>query len=231
MLLVKAIIGCFFQLGLFWCVVILPAGLIAGDWAWTRGWQFLSIYAGFLAVALIIMARIAPASLAARTRGMSSDDQEPDDKRATNVLVAALILSLATPSIDLHSVMLFGGVGVALQTAGAVLWMCGFVFLCWVIVANEFAIPVVEDQSDKQQTLIDTGPYAIVRHPMYGGLIVFVAGISLYLGSLLGLAGVCVFGAALVPRIRVEERTLLATLDGYEDFTKRRRWRVIPGIH
>lgn len=231
MLIFKAIIGCFFQLGLFWCVAILPAGLIAGDWAWARGWQFLSIYAVFLAVALIIMARFAPASLAARTRGMSSDDQEPDDKRATNILLAALILSLVTPSIDVHGIALFGGVGAALQTVGLLLWIAGFVFICWVIVANEFAIPVVEDQSEKQQTLVDTGPYAIVRHPMYGGMIVFVAGISLYLGSWLGLAGVCVLGAALVPRIRVEERTLIATLDGYENFTKRRRWRVIPGIY
>lgn len=102
--------------------------------------------------------------------------------------------------------------------------------ILWTIFANSFAIPIVEDQSATGQVLIDSGPYALVRHPMYLGLLPFLLGIGLWLQSWASLPLIVLILPALAGRIQVEEKMLLATLDGYAEFTKQRRYRLLPGI-
>lgn len=93
---------------------------------------------------------------------------------------------------------------------------------------NPFAAPVVKIQ--ESQRVIDTGPYAIVRHPMYAsGLFLFI-GIPLLLGSWLGLAFSALFILAIAWRAVQEERALRAELTGYEDYAARVRSRLVPFV-
>jgi protein-S-isoprenylcysteine O-methyltransferase Ste14 len=111
-----------------------------------------------------------------------------------------------------------GGLGIAAYGLGV--W--------WTLRENPFAAPVVKIQ--ESQRAIDTGPYAIVRHPMYAsGLFLFI-GIPLLLGSWLGLAFSALFILAIAWRAVQEERALRAELTGYEDYAARVRSRLVPFV-
>jgi protein-S-isoprenylcysteine O-methyltransferase Ste14 len=98
----------------------------------------------------------------------------------------------------------------------------------WTLRENSFAAPVVKIQEDRGQTVITTGPYRIVRHPLYTGALVFIAGTSLLLGSWWGLIAVPVLAVVLALRIRIEEKALRTGLEGYDDYARRVRYRLIP---
>jgi protein-S-isoprenylcysteine O-methyltransferase Ste14 len=95
---------------------------------------------------------------------------------------------------------------------------------------NSFAAPVVKIQKDRGHTVVTTGPYAIVRHPLYFGALFYIAGTSLALGSWWGLAMVPIFTVLLGIRIGIEEETLRMGLEGYDDYAQRVRWRLVPLI-
>ena len=98
------------------------------------------------------------------------------------------------------------------------------------IYENSFAAPIVEDQTDVGQVLIDTGPYARVRHPLYLGFLPFVAGISLWLESYTSL--IVGFGSLvwIIGRIVVEERMLRHTLPGYSEYVEKVPYRLVPFV-
>jgi protein-S-isoprenylcysteine O-methyltransferase Ste14 len=104
------------------------------------------------------------------------------------------------------------------------------VFMTWTMRTNSFAAPVVRIQKERGQTVITTGPYAIVRHPLYFGALFYVAATSLVLGSWWGLATVPLVAFGFAIRIRVEEKVLREGLQGYDDYARRVRWRLIPFI-
>ena len=93
---------------------------------------------------------------------------------------------------------------------------------------NSFASAVIEVGA--AQKVIDTGPYAIVRHPMYAGALLLVAGIPPALGSLAGLIAFVPFAAAIIWRLLDEEAFLTAQLPGYAAYTRKTRYRLIPFV-
>ena len=117
-----------------------------------------------------------------------------------------------------------------LQALGLALQLVSTVFIMWVFHENSFAAPLVKVQRERVHHVIDSGPYAFVRHPMYTGAIVFFIGIPLLLGSPWGLIAVPLLALMFAFRIIIEERTLRAGLDGYIDYTSRVRYRLLPGI-
>ena len=118
----------------------------------------------------------------------------------------------------------------SVQWAGCVLLLAAILFMSWTMRTNSFAAPVVKIQKERGQTVITTGPYAIVRHPLYFGALFYVAGTSLVLGSWWGFAMVPLVAFGFAIRIRVEEKALHEGLQGYADYARRVRWRLIPFI-
>ena len=95
---------------------------------------------------------------------------------------------------------------------------------------NKFFEVTVRLQTDRGQTVIQTGPYAIMRHPGYSsGLLIFV-GTALALGSLWALIPAVVSWLFLVLRTKWEDDTLQAELPGYKEYTQKVRYRLLPGI-
>jgi protein-S-isoprenylcysteine O-methyltransferase Ste14 len=95
---------------------------------------------------------------------------------------------------------------------------------------NTFAALVVRHQQERHQVVVDRGVYAVVRHPMYAGGIPLMVGMPLWLGSVAGALLAVVPIATLVLRVLVEERLLRRELEGYDAYTRKVRWRLIPFI-
>jgi protein-S-isoprenylcysteine O-methyltransferase Ste14 len=89
---------------------------------------------------------------------------------------------------------------------------------------------VVKVQSERGQRVITTGPYRYVRHPLYSGSLLFVAGTSLLLGSWWGLLAALGLAALLAIRVGIEEKALRAGLAGYDEYAERVRYRLIPFV-
>jgi protein-S-isoprenylcysteine O-methyltransferase Ste14 len=118
----------------------------------------------------------------------------------------------------------------SVQWAGSGLLLTAMLFMYWTMRTNSFAAPVVKIQKDRGQSVITTGPYAVVRHPLYFGALFYIAGTSLVLGSWWGLATIPLLALLLGIRIGVEEQALRMGLAGYDDYAHRVRWRLVPLI-
>ena len=112
----------------------------------------------------------------------------------------------------------------------AVVFLAGFGVMLLTLYQNAFAAPIVKDQADRGQVVIDTGLYSRVRHPFYVGLLLFLIGLALWLESYASVLAVSVVFAALVVRIHAEEKTLQETLPGYPEYMSKVRYRLVPGI-
>lgn len=115
----------------------------------------------------------------------------------------------------------FKGAGLVLIGLGA--------YLVWLTLkANSYAAPVVKVQKSRGHFVVTRGPYAHIRHPMYAGALLFIAGVPLLLGSWRGLAAGVVLLLIIALRAVFEEATLAAELDGYADYAARVRYRLVP---
>ena len=113
---------------------------------------------------------------------------------------------------------------------GYVLLLFGFVGMTWAEAVNKFFERTVRIQTDREQTVIDTGPYAIVRHPGYSSGLLILVGIPLTLGSVWALLPASLSWLLLILRTQWEDETLQAELPGYKEYTERVRYKLIPGI-
>ena len=102
--------------------------------------------------------------------------------------------------------------------------------MTWAESVNKFFEPTVRIQTDRGHKVIDTGPYALVRHPGYVAACLLFMGMPLALGSLWALIPAVLSCLLLVVRTILEDRTLREELSGYEEYTQRVRYRLIPGV-
>jgi protein-S-isoprenylcysteine O-methyltransferase Ste14 len=96
--------------------------------------------------------------------------------------------------------------------------------------ANTFATTQVRVQAERAQTVVDSGPYRYIRHPMYAGMVLYVIGTPLMLSSLWGLVGIPVLFGLLALRTLGEEEVLKKDLPGYAEYMTKTPWRIIPGV-
>ena len=206
-------------------LLFVPAGTLA----WPAGWALLIEFS--IASTLITrwLLRHNPELLAERMAPLIQRDQKPWDK----VLMAAFLFLwcawLVVMSLDAAR---FGwsDVPLWLQALGAIAIAVGMYITFLTMRANTFAVPVVKIQAARGHRVVSDGPYAVVRHPMYGGALLLIAGIPLLLGSWWGLAMALIIVLLLAIRAVMEERTLMAELPGYTDYATRVRYRMIPGV-
>jgi protein-S-isoprenylcysteine O-methyltransferase Ste14 len=201
----------------------------AGTTDYTGGWLYLGVMVTLSAVFGTIMARVDPGLLRERLKPPVQKDQPLADKL---LLVAILLLILggmgfmAADAARWH----WSAMPSSVQWAGCGLLLAALLFIYWIMRTNSFAAPVVKLQKNRGQAVITTGPYAIVRHPMYFGALFYIAGTSLVLGSWWGLAAVPILALLLGIRIGIEEQALRKGLDGYDDYARLVRRRLIPFI-
>jgi protein-S-isoprenylcysteine O-methyltransferase Ste14 len=117
---------------------------------------------------------------------------------------------------------------VAVSIVGDVLVASGLFAVFRVFRANSFTSATIEVGAG--QRVVSTGPYALVRHPMYSGAFVMLAGTPLALGSWWAFAALPAMVLVIVVRLFDEERFLAANLAGYPKYMQRVRWRLVPGV-
>ena len=117
-----------------------------------------------------------------------------------------------------------------LQCAGGALMLLSFRMFGRVFRENTFLAPVVRIQTERGHKVISTGPYAIVRHPLYAAALIYLPANALLLGSWYGLAGSFVLSGGLVFRTAMEDRELHRGLAGYTEYAARVRYRLIPFV-
>ena len=118
----------------------------------------------------------------------------------------------------------------ALQWPGLVLAAVGFAWSVWAISVNRFFVPVIRVQPERGQHIVSDGPYARVRHPGYAGLVFAVPGSAAALGSWWGLGLAAVVSFLFWRRAAHEDRFLGEHLEGYADYSRRVRYRLVPGV-
>jgi protein-S-isoprenylcysteine O-methyltransferase Ste14 len=208
----------------FAAVLFLSAGTI---W-WAAGWVFLAMFLVFTLAISLWLLRHNPDLLTERMTGVGKPDQKRWDLAFYIAANAAFLLWLVLMPLD---AVRFGWSHVPrwVQVAGAVVLLISFYLYFLVFRENSYLSPAVRVQRERSQTVVSTGPYRVVRHPMYSTTILFIAGTTLLLGSWWGLFGlVIVVGVAC--RAVGEERTLVAELPGYAEYLRRVRYRLIPYV-
>jgi protein-S-isoprenylcysteine O-methyltransferase Ste14 len=160
----------------------------------------------------------------------SSKSQPMADRVVTAFLIVSFFVWLAFIPIDVFRLQLLPLPPLEVSVLGAVLLLAGYGIIWTTLFQNAFAAPIVKDQSERGQVLIDTGLYGRIRHPFYLGFLLFFLGLALWLESYAGVPALLLPLAFLVARIKVEERTLGETLLGYAEYTRRVRYRLVPFV-
>jgi len=211
---------------------ILMGGLLfggAGTVRWTAGWVFL-VEVELISVAMgIWLLKHDPALLEERMKFPVRGKQPGWDRALMSVFMGLFLAWFALMGIDAKRLG-WWSMPVWAQAAGAAGVLICNVVVWQVFKVNSFAAPVVRVQTERKQKVITTGAYAYVRHPLYAGALIFFAGLPLLLGSWLGLVTAPFFVLFLAMRITKEEELLRRELEGYEEYIRQVRWRMVPGI-
>jgi protein-S-isoprenylcysteine O-methyltransferase Ste14 len=204
-------------------VLFLAAGTLdwAGAWIWLGEMTVVFLLGG------LWFARHDPALLKERLAPPIQKDQTSADKILLNLFILVIFGALALMGLDAVRFR-WSSVPIWVQVIGnAILLLSVWVYF-QTLRENTFAANVVKIQGVRGHTVIATGPYRHVRHPMYAATIGFLFGTSLLLGSWWGVAAVLLLFVVLGIRIQAEERTLRVGLAGYDDYAANVRYRLIP---
>ena len=218
---------------LVWVVVsfllmALALFLSAGTIAWSAGWIFLILLHGWLLVGIWLLLKYNPGLLQERL-SLSQPNQKAWDRvfiLLFELFLFALLVLMPLDAVRFH----WSQMPLVLQVVGAVALVGSFFLISLTFRENSFLSPTVRIQEERRQTVISTGPYQYVRHPMYAGGLLLFLGMSLLLGSWYGLLLVLVMIPGLTVRAVLEERVLREELPGYDTYMAQVTYRLIPYV-
>jgi protein-S-isoprenylcysteine O-methyltransferase Ste14 len=202
---------------------------LAGDWRWVEGWIF-GIWWGCFAAALLLWLHYRdPALLAERMRMPGSGGESRSDVAILIGIKVCFLVLIVVPALDVRfhwtrRLPLWS------EICGGILLLGGSFPFFRAFTDNTYASQLVRIQTERGQHVIDTGVYGFVRHPMYLGASLWFVGAALLLGSVYGLlAGLALVGL-LVLRIFGEEKLLARDLEGYKEYLRKVRYRLVPHV-
>jgi protein-S-isoprenylcysteine O-methyltransferase Ste14 len=224
MFIFKLTVGLIFNMIIFGGLLFLPAGTLA----WWRAWVLLGVV---FSAYMVTMLSIFPGKedlLNERFKPPIQKGQPLADKIVVVLLIATFLGVMVFIPLDVFRFHLMGQPGAVISSLGLVLFVAGWWIISLALWENAFAAPVVKHQQERQHTVIDTGVYGVVRHPMYAGAVLLLVGMPLWLESYAAAMLASVPIGTLVLRILVEEQFLRRELAGYDAYTGRIRYRLIP---
>lgn len=216
------------QVLIVFVVYALPLFLPLGLRAWPEAWIFLALWFGFWGILLLWLSRYNPSLFNERMR-VNAVDQKGWDRLYSFLINAALFAWLLLIAFDAARWHLSPVPG-WLQVGGMVVLLGSFYVLYATFRENAYLSPVVRLQEERGQTVISSGPYHYVRHPMYAGMILVEVGAPLVLGAWLGVVVGVLFIVILARRAVLEEQTLRQELPGYTRYMEQVKYRLIPYV-
>ncbi len=221
--IVKRAAQVLFQVAVQAAVLFLSAGRLN----WLNAWVYIGLYVVWLPINFVFMMRLNPDVIAERAKSRGMRDW---DKLVAGLGAAMYLLGIQiTAGLDER----FGWteqMALAVQSAGAVAVVLGGVLFSWAMITNAYFATVVRIQQERGHAVCNTGPYQFVRHPGYVGVIIQSLAVPLMLGSLWALIPGGLAVLLMIVRTALEDRTLQDELDGYRDYTKQVRYRLLPGV-
>jgi protein-S-isoprenylcysteine O-methyltransferase Ste14 len=198
----------------------------AGTVQYWQAWVYLSVFVGASALTTLDLIRRDPVLLERRMKGGPTAEEEPTQRIIMAFASLGFIALLVVPALD-HR---FGWstVETPLVMLGNILVVIGFCFIVLVYRANTFTSATIQVLDD--QRVITTGPYAIVRHPMYASALIYLVGTPLALGSYWAFLALAAMTPFLIWRLLDEERLLVRDLPGYREYQTRVTYRLLPYI-
>lgn len=212
------------ELAIFGALLFLPAETLA----WPRAWCFLGVLAIAVTLTMILVFSSSEDLLNERFKGPIQKGQPVADRIIVFALLASFLALIAFISLDVFRFHLMPQPGPMVSSSGFVLYVAGWWIMALSLRENAFASSVIRHQAERHQTVIDTGVYRAVRHPMYAGAVLLLIGMPLWLGSYAAVLLSVVPIGVLVIRVTIEERFLRRELEGYKAYAQRVPYRLIP---
>jgi len=199
---------------------------LSDNFLWIEAWIFLILLTIILAYMFFWLNKHNQLVLKNRT---SMKGMQKKDMILTSLLLIAFFAFFIVVCLDggryhWSTIPLWG------KIIGDICFVISFIIIFLVMKENSFAAKVIRVDKEVGQLVITTGPYAVVRHPMYSGYILWIFSMSIALGSLYGLIPGVFFTILLIVRIPFEEKLLHKELEGYTEYTKKVKKRLIPWI-
>ena len=212
--------------GLLFVLIVMGALLFLPEWTldYWQAWVFLAVFgASALAITVYLMKKD-PALLERRVHGGPTAEKETSQKIVSSIASVAYVAILVVSALDHRS--RWSTVPASVAIAGDVLIALGFTIIFFVFKENPFTSATIELAAG--QKVISTGPYAVVRHPMYSGSLVYLLSMPIALGSWWGLSAVMLMTPVLMWRLLAEETFLAKNLPGYPEYRDTVKYRLVP---
>ena len=198
----------------------------AGRWDWMRGWTYIGILIAGNTINELVLWLKNPELF--RMRGRTGEGTKTWDKVCLGLFGLTVMLILFTGALDAGRYQ-WSAMPFWLWLFGVALYAGGQALLIWSMIVNPFFEKTARIQRDRGHRVVDSGPYAHVRHPGYVGVIMgFVLGSPLLLGSWWAFLPAAMSVLILVVRTALEDRMLLEELEGYNIYARRVRYRLVP---
>lgn len=215
-------------IGLIALAVVLGLLLFLPVWSinYWQAWVYIANFFACSSAITIYLMKHDTALLQRRVKGGPAAEKEKTQKVIQSLAQFAFIAIFLVSAFD-HR---FGWSNTALYEiiGGNILVTSGFYIVLLVFKENTFTSANIQ-VADEQQ-VISTGPYAIVRHPMYSGALILLIGSPLALGSLWGLLAFIPIAVVIIWRLSDEEKFLSKNLSGYQEYCEKVKYRLIPGV-
>lgn len=213
-------------------LLIWPALLLflSKDWLWLEGWIFNIWFISICLKTIIYLYRNDPALLAERFKKPGAANQKKWDKYVVSILVITFMLWFIVMPLDAKRYNWTVSFPLWLKILGVALLLISFFFMYRSYVENSFVSALVRIQTERKHQVVSTGVYGLVRHPMYLGGILFFIGTPMLLGSKYGILIGIALSFLIIGRIIGEEKMLINELEGYADYKKKVKYRLIPFI-
>jgi len=222
----KVIAGVVFNVAFYALLLFGPACTLH----WWRAWVFLAVTVVVMALAIFSILPDNAGLFTQRAKGIIQKGQPRWDRVFVILLVVSYIGQIVFIPLDVFRFHLVSKPGELVSFLGLALYVAGWWIITLAMKVNPFAVPVVRLQEERHQRVIDTGVYAVVRHPMYTGFVPMVVGPALWLGSYIAALLAIIPIAVLAVRSVFEERFLKRELKVYDAYTKKVRYRLIPFV-
>jgi protein-S-isoprenylcysteine O-methyltransferase Ste14 len=218
----KGVAGLAFLFLVMAALLFVPAGTLD----YWQAWLFLATYFAASLAITVYLVNYDPELLARRMRGGPFAEKEPAQKIIMSLTSLGFIALIVLPAVD-HRLgwSQMPPIGIV---AGNVLMLLGWIGIFLVFRENSFAASTIEAASD--QSVISSGPYAVIRHPMYAAALLMLIGIPIALGSWWGVLVVVAIVPAIVWRLLDEENFLVRHLPDYVAYQGRVRFRLLPFV-
>lgn len=223
----KLIVGIITNLIIYGGLLFMPAGTLR----WWRAWMFLGVVLIGTVATMVGVLRDRPDLLNERFKSPLRKGQPLADKIILILFIATYLGLIVFIPLDVFRFHLLAPPGAVVSTLGLVLFAAGWWIFSLALKENPFAIVAVRVQEERHQQVVDTGAYAVVRHPMYAGGLLLIIGMPLWLESYAAFLLACIPSVLLGGlRILVEERLLKQKLPGYAAYMEKVRYRLVPFV-